>query len=247
MTDWQQVVSTLYPMIEQFSQRHVPQHEAILLFGSYANGMAEPQSDIDLLILSDSESSYRIQHIERGVMLQAMVLSFSQALALLNAARMTGELMFVQSVTTARPLLDPFRLGQYLTERAGMIHRAGPNVTPTQELESRRVSLLNYLNDGGRHKYSGADTTSRLRWACRIIDMAEELLLAVHHCWRTTNPRFRAILMQTHFPKDHQLLNLHLQRFLQEPDPSQFGTDIKALLQPYLSLSADSQLPHCVI
>jgi hypothetical protein len=128
-----------------------------------------------------------------------------------------------------------------------LVLKSGPLTTLPQDLESRRISLLNYIQDGGRHKYNALDDHSRMRWACRIIDMAEDMMLSLHHSWRTTNPRFRTELMQAFLPQAQAQLQHILQTFVQRPDKAEFSIDMKQLLQAYISLSPDSQVPHCAI
>jgi hypothetical protein len=248
MKDWKNSEDVLRQMIEQFCQLHVPQASSILLHGSYANGRAEPESDIDLLILSDEVSwPCRIQQNCNGLILQAMVFNFQHALAMLNESKMSGNLMFSQCLATAKILREQGQLGEYLIGKAKHLLNNGPMETSPQELESRRISLLNYLQDGGRQKYSGRDQQSAMRWACRIIDMVEDLLLSKHHAWRTNNPRFKTELMIALLPKVQADLVHILQKFIKEQNKANFSDEIRSLLQPYVSLSFDSQLPHCSI
>lgn len=221
---------------------------ALALYGSYAIGTAKKDSDIDLLILDEKNlEPFRCQQVYKGYLMQTTVVSSELALELLQNSPRQSHPFYPVSWEMSHILIDKFGIALYLKKNAKRILSLGPVQATDQEVESKRISLINYLNNGAKAKYVGNSFVESVKWAAKCIEICEDMLVLTSNEWRLNNPRFKRELLNSKYPKFVTIFHDALDNLMKSGETKTFALDIKNVMQQVISLDENSTLPHCSV
>lgn len=239
---------TLEQKIWDFCKHRKLDVSSIFLYGSYALGTAKDTSDVDLIIIDETcIDSYKIQKYFEGYLIQATIFNFQTALNILFESSKASQPFFATSYDMAEVIYDKTGLAQYLKEVSAHVLNLGPFQPSEQFIETKRLSLINYLNNGKKEKYTGKSTAEAVLWASRVIEKCEIQLLI--HCkqWRMNNPRFRAEILQANFPEVIAALHRALMSLIDTSDKAAFAAEAKEIMGTVMSFNEESSAPHCSV
>ena len=242
------VNNSLKKVIEKFCLENCSSISSVILFGSYAVGNAKIDSDVDIIIIDSACSeAYKKQTRIDGYLVQASVLNFHDALNILHGSREASHPFFPVSYDMAQILFDQHGLGKYLKELSTQLLKVGPIPLPGKKIETSRVSLINYLNDGSKSKYVGTSSAEALLWASQVINMCQDILLIQCNEWRLNNPRFKNKVMLEKYPRIREELHQALVSLSLKQKKAEFCLDIKRIMKDIINFNEESLEPHCAI
>tara|TARA_B100000929_G_scaffold287905_2_gene275394 strand:+ start:422 stop:1162 length:741 start_codon:yes stop_codon:yes gene_type:complete len=218
----------------------------LFLHGSHASGTASLDSDIDAIVLDDKcVKSRKVQVRYENHLIQLIVMSSSEALDALHFSRARSAPFFAVSFDTSIVLIDNDGLGEYIKTISKQILKLGPLPAHPQEIELKRISFLNFLNDGTRKKYTGSTIPESILWASQVINMCFDLLVIYADEWRFNNSRFKGeILRKTFFSIRSELLECLL-LVSENNSREEFSEKIREIMHPFVNLNENSVHPHC--
>lgn len=235
-------------LIVKFCELYCKNVTAIILFGSYANGKATEKSDVDIFIIDEACSNgFKVQKRIDGLLLQATIFNFREALNLLCDSGNASHPFFPISYEMSQVLFDKTGQGRYLKEIGTEVLKRGPRSTTSIELETKRISLINYLNDGSSTKYTGTTLAEKLLWGSHVINMCQNYYLSSCNEWALYNQRFKNEVLTRRNPALRDGLHDALNFLIQHNDPNEFANIVKNIMKDYMALSEDSSSPHCSV
>jgi hypothetical protein len=235
--------------IVEFCRQNSKHTIGIMVFGSYARGEQTTQSDVDVIIIDDSDLiGRRVQQLIFGYPIQATIANSEVLTNLLLQSRFNGNYFYPNSLSDAQILLDTKGIAHYLQSTAQKIKQQLPQAAPKALVELGRVALSNFLNDGCNDKYLGLSWGERLQWASRVVMMCHEQLLLQAGLWTCQNTALRRQQLNTHFALVYEQLNQSLESFSLHRSCQTFANETKNHMSAYMTFGWDSEGPtHCLL
>ena len=176
-----------------------------------------------------------------------MILNFREALNILCDSHAASHPFFPVSFEMSQILYDQFGQAAYMKKLATEIMALGPRYATEVELESKRISLLNFLSDGCVEKYTGNSSAEKVIWASQVVSLCRDYILDSNRVWMNYNSRFKEDAFQEINPTLRDQLHRYLDKLTSSLDTESFARNVLSVMKNHMDLDENSKEPHCLV
>lgn len=164
---------------EQFVVSHYPESDVVFIGGSAAYGNLTKESDIDLIIIDETETPRLECYHFLGWKIEAFIYTASSLEFQFQTARYIGISTIIKMCAEGLLIEDKQGVGKEIQQEAKILYEQGPQLWSEDKINEARYQITDYLSDFR----SSEDFEESLFILNKLIDTLGELVLRASGNW----------------------------------------------------------------